>query len=329
MKFQRYGLVIVVVFSLMVYLLFPRTKTAVEVKAPPPIEKSPMRTFQQSVSERLTHQDPRATTSATHSCTSMEEDLANFHMEELKVHWERLRAEFTGPCRQELTESLPLSLQAMIANCGETLESCQQLLVFLRARAIERLMDKNLPLDRWSESELMNSVLWRFMAQPTPSRETLADNLDMIEELLARHPDSYAAQKALFVHLMMQEMFYQDMSGKERLQESWEALMATGKEPSLQYYPLIRPMMRGDEAGFARAVNDWQAQHPTDAMGPYLAARVPWKSQDRGATIALLEKARALDPQNHDIQTALETARNASFSAPLGKFEVGFGFDGI
>jgi hypothetical protein len=244
-----------------------------------------------------------------------------------------IQEELNSECRSSMEKNLHQGLLVMLKGCSKGKEhdakACEQFFSLMRARAISMKLDRSMPLSQWTESELMNTILWQFVEEPHPSQNDLASNLKLIEELLTRVPDLYAASKAKFVNLLLQELIYKDTSGNQEMEKTWRELMEYGAEESLKYFPILKPMMRGDMSAYSSQVKKWQSENPSDPMGYYYGAYASWKSKDRAGTIKALEKALSLAPQNEQIKNSLKSARAGRFGDPIFTLSFGFSFDDI
>ncbi|MBY0518262.1 MAG: hypothetical protein K2P81_15235 [Bacteriovoracaceae bacterium] len=292
-----------------------------------------IRSMKASLQEKITHQSQEKINDPLNECDDLFEKLSLITFDELKDSINSIENSVESNCRNQMSEKLQPMLKMLMASCkpGEkfSAKDCEQFYTLLRSRAIATRMDKKLALEKWTESELMNSILWNFVEQPHPGKDNLAYNLKLINELLARVPDSYAASKAKFVHLLLQELLHKDISGSEELEATWRNLMEYGAEESLRYFPILKPMMRGDMKSFNQQVKIWQQNNPQDPMGYYYGAYASWKGENRNSTLNLLQKALSLDPNNEQIKNSLQAAKKGRFSDPIFTLNFGFSFDEI
>lgn len=295
--------------------------------------KKPLRTIKQSLNEKLTHRAATIAVDSLSQCDPLFEKLTHLTYQEMNDNFKLLHEELSKDCKTSLEKNLHQGLLVMFKGCEPgkhwDVKSCEQFYSLMRARAISLKLDKNIPLSQWTESELMNTILWQFVQEPHPSESNLASNLKLIDELLTRVPDLYAASKAKFINLLLQELIYKNTSGSKELEKTWRELMEYGAEESLKYFPILKPMMRGDMSAYSAQVKKWQQTNPTDPMGYYYGAYASWKSKDRAGTIKALEKALSLAPDNEQIKNSLKSARAGRFGDPIFTLNFGFSFDDI
>ena len=211
-----------------------------------------------------------------------------------------------------------------------SLKECQGMITWMRARGITEMMDKTLPIEKWTESEMMNTVLWNFVKDQNPSLQSLRENQKYLNELLELTPDSYAVNKAQFVHLLLEQLIHKQTGNDESLGIAYERLMEfDGVEKDVENFPLIKPILQGDVAGYDQMANQWIQDYPQNPAGYYAKAHVAWKSSKREETISYLEEAVRLNPEDKNYQESLVRARTGKFDEPIFLLSFGFNFDQI
>lgn len=313
-------------------------KTAETVTTKTRTKKKSSRTFQQALNAQVKNISTtwKKNNELEPSCQESYEEFATQDLDRVK---EMVDDYFRGgeliseDCKKAVAKSGPLFSNIEKVCHPETgvQKECESLMAFMRAKAITNMVDKTLPLDRWTESELMNSVFWNFVKNPEqPSLTSLQENQKYLDQLILTSPDSYAVNKASFVHLLLEQLIYKKMDKDEALDEAYERLTGFDEvESDVQRFPLLKPMLQNDMVAFEEAANQWIEENPEDPAGYYAKAQIAWKANNRDETIRQLEEAVRLNPTDPSYQDTLAKARSGKFDDKIFLISFGFNFDQI
>ncbi|RLA63802.1 MAG: hypothetical protein DRQ88_06895 [Epsilonproteobacteria bacterium] len=234
-------------------------------------------------------------------------------------------------CQDEIKNTLKGTvIEAMSEKCFKSAKilkskQCEKFLINFRAWAINSSFpDDNLAgLD---DTVLINKFLWNFSNNPGFKLDKLDKSLTMIDELISRRPDFFAAYKAKLIPLFIKEIKHeQDM--QEDLASTLEALHSLASDEQVDEFPIVLNLNKKniDEEKIRVHIDDFIKKHPDSSRGYYYLAAIDWKkNKNLDETKKLLKKALKINPKDPFIKETLKSIKNSKNKKPSFYFSIEF-----
>jgi len=273
----------------------------------------------------------------SHPCSELINIFSNTSLNETQESVEDI-IEFGAKvdCQKDIQSALKGTvIESLKKNClssAKNLKSkaCENFLINFRAWGINlSFPDDNLAaLD---ETVLINKFLWNFTNNPEFKLDKLDISLGMINEILSRRPDFFAAYKAKLIPLFMKEVKYkQDV--EEDLSSTLEALNSLGRDKQVDEFPIVLSLNKEniDEEKSREYINNYFKKHPNSSRGYYYLAALEWKrNKNLSGAKKILKKALRVNPKDEFVQSTLDSIKKSKEGKPTFYFSIDFNFENL
>ncbi len=261
-------------------------------------------------------------------CTSQTERIAGTALDQLILDFNSGAFELDPTCEQFELQSEQVS--AFYAACRYIPEQhkiaseaeCSQALAMYRMNKIDQVTADRTDYRAMSLPLLMNKIMARFQSSK-PGTDAWDQNVEMIQVLIEREPQFFAARKALVASLMPQ------MKDSDIIDQVATATQNARRLNPQDYELQEIELLVSQLGGQPEAADAFVASNPQSPLGYYYRASNLLKSGNREAAIADLEQAIALAPQDQRYKSTLQKLLSNEPGVNHFEVKVGFSFDNL
>ncbi len=273
--------------------------------------------------------------SSLHPCHKVIDNLAESSFEEIKEQSGELFDVFKNVnCINEYSRVVKNNPQMLelLKNCAlKYTPYCDALIFFLKSWAVSLKYPDTMDVADLDESILANKLMFNFNSNPALPLDVLNKNLVILDELIAKDPSLYGAQKAKLIHLFAKEFQYNE-DVEEEFQNTLESLNSFRSDPEIEEMVMVKTLTnkKFKKEDALNRIDEFIEKFPGNPKGPYYRAALEWNlMQNPKEAKFWLEKAKSLAPNDRQVIHSYESLKNAKLGQSIFYFSFQFNLEKV